>query len=180
MLPGIDGLEVRRRLRAGREEEPLLPVIMLTALGEEGDRVLGLETGADDYVTKPFSPRELVLWVQAVLRRAAAADTEAAPPEPFRSGPFDVDIAGRRIWQDGRELTLTVREFDLLAFFLSHPGRAFTRQELLERVWGWSFDDVSAVTVYVRRVREKICDSPTSPAYLQTVWGVGYRWDALR
>jgi DNA-binding response OmpR family regulator len=180
MLPGIDGLEVCRRLRAGREEEPPLPVIMLTALGEEGDRVLGLETGADDYVTKPFSPRELVLRVQAVLRRAATAGTEAVPPEPFRSGPFDVDIAGRRIWRDGRELTLTVREFDLLAFFLSHPGRAFTRQELLERVWGWSFGDVSAVTVYVRRVREKICDNPTAPAYLQTVWGVGYRWDALQ
>jgi DNA-binding response OmpR family regulator len=177
MLPGIDGLEVCRRLRAGRESEPPLPVIMLTALGEESDRVLGLETGADDYVTKPFSPRELALRVQAVLRRTAAADAGAVPPQPFQSGPFEVDVAARRIRQDGRELALTVREFDLLVFFMSHPGRVFTRGELLEQVWGWSFGDLSTVTVCVRRIRDKIGDSPTSPAYLQTVWGVGYRWE---
>ena len=178
MLPGIGGLEVCRRLRAAREGQQPVPIIMLTALGEEGDRVLGLETGADDYVTKPFSPRELTLRVQAVLRRAAAAaETATAPPQPFRAGRFEVDVAARRIRRDGRELVLTIREFDLLAFFLSHTGRAFTRPELLEQVWGWSYGDLSTITVCVRRLREKIEDDPTSPAHLQTVWGVGYRWE---
>jgi DNA-binding response OmpR family regulator len=149
---------------------------MLTALGGEADRVQGLEAGADDYVTKPFSPRELALRVQAVLRRAAAADATA--PEPFRAGRFEVDVAARRIRRDGCELALTIREFDLLAFFLTHPGRAFTRVQLLEQVWGWSYGDLSTVTVCVRRLREKTEDDPASPAYLQTVWGVGYRWEA--
>jgi DNA-binding response OmpR family regulator len=177
MLPGIDGLEVCRRLRAARDSQRPVPVIMLTALGEEGDRVLGLETGADDYVTKPFSPRELTLRVQAVLRRAAAAETATAPPQPFRAGRFEVDVAARRIRRDGSELTLTVREFDLLAFLLSHPGQAFTRPQLLEQVWGWSYGDLSTITVCVRRLREKIEDDPAAPAHLQTVWGVGYRWE---
>jgi two-component system, OmpR family, response regulator ResD len=175
MLPGIDGLEVCRRLRMAQHSQRPLPVIMLTALGEEADRVRGLETGADDYVTKPFSPRELSLRVQAVLRRAAA---EAGPPEPFRAGRFEVDVAARRIRRDGRDLTLTIREFDLLAFFLSHPGRAYTRAELLEQVWGWSYGELSTVTVCVRRIREKTEDDPASPVNLQTVWGVGYRWEA--
>jgi len=176
MLPGIDGLEVCRRLRAAPGGQPPVPVIMLTALGEESDRVAGLETGADDYVTKPFSPRELALRVQAVLRRAATA--QAPPPEAFHAGRFEVDMAARRIRRDGRELSLTGREFDLLAFFLRHPGRAFSRAELLEQVWGWSYGDLSTVTVCVRRLREKTEDEPASPAHLQTVWGVGYRWDA--
>jgi DNA-binding response OmpR family regulator len=175
MLPGIDGLEVCRRLRAAHGSRQALPVIMLTALGEEADRVQGLEAGADDYVTKPFSPRELALRVQAVLRRAVAAQT--APPGPFRAGRFEVDLAARRIRRDGRELALTIREFDLLAFFLSHPGKAFTRAQLLEQVWGWSYGDLSTVTVCVRRIREKAEDDPAAPAHLQTVWGVGYRWE---
>jgi len=177
MLPGIDGVEVCRQLRATQHGPQPLPVIMLTALGDEADRVHGLEAGADDYVTKPFSPRELTLRVQAVLRRAAAV-ADAAPPEPFRTGRFEVDMAARRIWRDGSELTLTIREFDLLTFFLSHPGRAFTRVELLEHVWGWSYGDLSTVTVCVRRLREKAEDNPAAPAHLQTVWGVGYRWEA--
>jgi len=176
MLPGIDGLEVCRRLRAAPGGQPPVPVIMLTALDEESDRIAGLETGADDYVTKPFSPRELALRVQAVLRRAAAAD--APPPEPFRSGRFEVDVAARQIRRDGQDLALTQREFDLLAFFLRHPGRAFSRAELLEQVWGWSYGDLSTVTVCVRRLREKTEDEPASPVHLQTVWGIGYRWDA--
>ena len=145
MLPGVSGLEVCRRLREGRDARVPLPVIMLTALGEESDRVLGLESGADDYVTKPFSPRELSLRVQAVLRRARAADPAAAPPRPIRSGRLEVDVAARRARCDGRELDMTVREFDLLAFFVSHPSRAFTRAELLEQVWGWSFGDLSTI-----------------------------------
>jgi two-component system, OmpR family, response regulator ResD len=177
MLPGASGLEVCRRLREERDEQAPMPVIMLTALGEESDRVRGLESGADDYVTKPFSPRELTLRVQAVLRRARAGNP-AATPQPVRSGRLEVDVAARRARRDGRELDLTVREFDLLAFFVSHPDRAFTRTELLEQVWGWSFGDLSTVTVYVRRLRDKVEREPASPAQLQTVWGVGYRWEA--
>ena len=180
MLPGISGLEVCRLLREGQAAQVPLPVIMLTALGEESDRVLGLESGADDYVTKPFSPRELTLRVQAVLRRARAAGAAAAAatPPPVRSGRLEVDVAARRARSDGRELDLTVREFDLLAFLVSHPGRAFTRAELLEHVWGWSIGDLSTITVYVRRLRDKVEREPASPAQLQTVWGVGYRWEA--
>jgi two-component system, OmpR family, response regulator ResD len=177
MLPGASGLEVCRRLREERDTQAPLPVIMLTALGEESDRVGGLESGADDYVTKPFSPRELTLRVQAVLRRARTSDP-AAVPQPVRSGALEVDVAARRARRDGQELDLTVREFDLLAFFVLHPGRAFTRAELLEQVWGWSFGDLSTITVYVRRLRDKVEQEPASPAQLKTVWGVGYRWEA--
>jgi DNA-binding response OmpR family regulator len=176
MLPGTSGLEVCRRLRAGQDTRTPLPVIMLTALSDESDRVLGLESGADDYVIKPFSPRELTLRVQAVLRRA-----RADPPlahQAVRSGRLEVDVAARRVRSDGRELELTVREFDLLAFLVCHPGRAFTRAELLEQVWGWSFGDLSTITVYVRRLRDKVEREPASPTQLQTVWGVGYRWEA--
>jgi DNA-binding response OmpR family regulator len=181
MLPGIDGLEVCRRLRKALDEQ-VPPVIMLTALGEENDRVLGLETGADDYVTKPFSPRELALRVQAVLRRAGAplapeAGVTATPP-PLRSAALELDVAARRARQDGHELVLTVREFDLLAFFMSHPGQAFTRAELMKRVWGWSFGDQSTVTVHVRRLRDKIEADPAAPVLLRTVRGIGYCWDA--
>ena len=179
MLPGIDGLEVCRRLRDARGAQTLLPVIMLTALGEENDRVLGLETGADDYVTKPFSPRELALRVQAVLRRGAAPGAGmAATSPPLRSGPIEVDVPARRARRAGLELILTVREFDLLAFFMSHPGQAFTRAELMKRVWGWSFGDQSTVTVHVRRLRDKLEEEPASPLLLRTVRGIGYCWDA--
>ena len=178
MLPGIDGLEVCRRLRTAQDGQRPVPVIMLTALGEETERVRGLETGADDYVTKPFSPRELTLRVQAVLRRAGeAGEVVTAPPAALRAGRYEVDAAARRIRRDGRELALTVREFDLLAFFITHPGRAFTRAELLEQVWGWSFGDLSTITVCVRRLREKVEDDPAAPSHLQTVWGIGYRWE---
>ena len=177
MLPGIGGLEVCRRLRAGQDPHVPLPVIMLTALGEESDRVRGLEAGADDYVTKPFSPRELTLRVLAVLRRGQAA-LQAAIAAPVRSGRLEVDPAARRVRSDGREVDLTVREFDLLAFFVAHPGRAFSRAELLEQVWGWSFGDLSIITVYVRRLRDKVEQDPAAPTQLKTVWGVGYRWEA--
>jgi DNA-binding response OmpR family regulator len=129
-------------------------------------------------VTKPFSPRELILRVQAVLRRSRAGNGTTATPPSVRSGRVEVDVAARRVLLDGRELELTVREFDLLAFFVCHPGRAYTRAELLEHVWGWSVGDLSTITVYVRRLREKIEHDPTAPVQLQTVWGVGYRWEA--
>jgi DNA-binding response OmpR family regulator len=174
MLPGMDGLEVCRRLREGDAD---LPVIMLTALGEEADRVVGLSLGADDYVTKPFSPRELVLRVQSVLRRSARTPSGASAGEVERDGALVVDVARRIARLDGTELALTVREFDLLVFFLRNPGRAFRRSELLEAVWGWSFGDQSTVTVHVRRLREKLEADPANPTRIQTVWGVGYRYE---
>ncbi|MGW0661421.1 response regulator [Streptodolium elevatio] len=172
MLPGMDGLEVCRRLR----RRAPVPVVMLTALGEESDRVLGLEIGADDYVTKPFSPRELVLRVRSVLRRVGAAPSTAT--DLLRHGDIEIDVAAHRATRAGRELSLTAREFDLLCFLLQHPGRVFSREELMHEVWGWSFGDRSTVTVHVRRLREKIEDDPAAPRTLVTVWGVGYRLDA--
>jgi DNA-binding response OmpR family regulator len=174
MLPGIDGLEVCRRLR---RDDPHLPVVMLTALGDEADRVLGLSLGADDYVTKPFSPRELVLRVQSVLRRSAR-EPSAGLAEVLTDGDLVVDVARRVAQLGGRELALTVREFDLLAFLLRNPGRAFRRGDLLEAVWGWTFGDQSTVTVHMRRLREKIEDDPANPKRIVTVWGVGYRYEA--
>jgi DNA-binding response OmpR family regulator len=173
MLPGIDGLEVYRRMRA---RDGALPVVMLTAMGEESDRVLGLELGADDYVTKPFSPRELVLRVQSVLRRSGPAPA-AATPETLTDGDLTVDVARRVARLRGAELALTVREFDLLVYLMRHPGRAFKRTELLEAVWGWTFGDHSTVTVHVRRLREKVEDDPAEPRRIVTVWGVGYRYE---
>jgi DNA-binding response OmpR family regulator len=174
MLPGMDGLDVCRRLR---ERDPDLPVVMLTALGEESDRVLGLSLGADDYITKPFSPRELVLRVQSVLRRASRA-AEPAAAETLRDGDLEVDVARRVARLHGQPLALTVREFDLLTYLMRHPGRAFRRSELLEAVWGWTFGDQSTVTVHMRRLREKIEGDPAAPARIVTVWGVGYRYEA--
>jgi two-component system response regulator ResD len=172
MLPGLDGLEVCRRVRS---DWPDLPVVMLTALAEPEDRIAGLEVGADDYVTKPFSPRELVLRVDSVLRRATAGPPSNEARTVFTAGPLTVDTAARRATKYGQELSLTVRELDLLAFLISHPGQAFKRQELMSQVWGWTFGDQSTVTVHVRRLREKVEDDPTKPSLIQTVWGIGYR-----
>jgi DNA-binding response OmpR family regulator len=169
MLPEVDGLEVCRRVRA---QHPQLPIIMLTALGEADERIAGLELGADDYVTKPFSPRELILRIESVLRRASAA------PEPsgvLSAGSITVDTAARIATRDGAELSLTTREFDLLAYLIAHPGRAFSRAELMQHVWGWTFGDQSTVTVHVRRLREKVEDDPADPSLIKTVWGIGYR-----
>jgi DNA-binding response OmpR family regulator len=169
MLPGLDGIEVCRRLRSAR---PTLPVIMLTALGEEDDRLVGLEAGADDYIVKPFSPRELVLRVQAVLRR-----TGVGPPSLLQGGGLALDPVAHRAWREGRELQLTVREFELLRWFLVHPRAVHDRETLLREVWGWEVGDLSTVTVHVRRLREKIESDPARPRLLVTVFGVGYRWD---
>ncbi|WP_242882735.1 response regulator transcription factor [Actinomadura litoris] len=173
MLPGMDGLEVCRRLR----ETSAVPIVMLTALGTETDRLVGLETGADDYVTKPFSPRELALRVRSVLRRARGAVTATGSGGPLRDGDLVVDVAAHEATLRGERLALTAREFDLLAFLLRNPRQAFTREELLERVWDWTFGDSSTVTVHVRRLREKIEDDPTAPHRIVTVWGVGYRYE---
>ncbi|MEU8021833.1 MULTISPECIES: response regulator transcription factor [Micromonospora] len=176
MMPGIDGLEVCRRIR---RQLPDLPVIMLTALGEEADRVLGLEVGADDYVTKPFSPRELVLRIRSVLRRASGHTTGPADLTRLVDAELTVDTARRVAERDGAPLALTVREFDLLAFLMRHPGRAWSRADLLDKVWGWQFGDQSTVTVHVRRLREKIEYEPAEPRRIRTIWGVGYRYDPL-
>jgi DNA-binding response OmpR family regulator len=170
MLPGLDGVEVCRRLRKSME----VPVIMLTALGTEDDRILGLEAGADDYMTKPFSPRELVLRVKSILRRSIQA---FSPEPPVEIGGFDLNPAARTVTHNGKPLTLTAREFDLLAFFLRRPNQAFSREDLIRAVWGWDFGDLSTVTVHVRRLREKIERDPARPTLLKTVWGVGYRLD---
>jgi len=172
MLPGMDGLEVCRRLRASAA----IPVIMLTARGDEDDRILGLEVGADDYVTKPFSPRELVLRVESVLRRGHARQGRSPGPE-LRSGGLTLDPGARSATKDGRPLSLTLREFELLTHLMTHPGIAIAREQLMHDVWGWEFGDLSTVTVHVRRLRGKIEDDPARPRLIQTVWGVGYRFD---
>jgi DNA-binding response OmpR family regulator len=174
MLPGIDGLEVCRRLR----QRHSVPVVMLTALGEEEDRVVGLQLGADDYVTKPFSPRELALRVGSVLRRAKGTPAQPSMGE-LADGRLRLDTVARSATLDGAPLALTTREFDLLVFFMVNPGQAFSRPQLLERVWGWDFGDQSTVTVHVRRLREKIEEDPANPKRIVTVWGVGYRFDAI-
>ena len=173
MLPTVDGLQVCRELRTRPEG---IPIIMLTALGDEADRVLGLELGADDYLTKPFSPRELVLRVRSVLRRARG---EPVPDRPDRlvDGDLEVRTGPRVAVLGGTELALTLREFDLLAHLMRHPSRALTRAELLAQVWGWNFGDQSTVTVHVRRLREKIETDPAEPRRIVTVWGVGYRYE---
>jgi DNA-binding response OmpR family regulator len=174
MLPGIDGLEVCRRLRARRSS---LPVVMLTARGEAEDRVLGLEVGADDYLAKPFSARELVLRVQSVLRRTHGNDHGTVLPPLLSDSDLHLDTRARTARQGSDELTLTTREFDLLAHLMAHPRVAISREQLMEQVWGWEYGDRSTVTVHVRRLREKIEPSPSNPVRLMTVWGVGYRWD---
>jgi len=171
MLPGIDGLSLCRWIRANSE----LPVILLTARGEEADRIVGLELGADDYVTKPFSPRELATRVRTVLRRTTAA---AARADQLEIGELALNAATREVHRNGELLKLTVKEFDLLWFLVSNPRRVFSRSHLMDRVWGHSTAlDTGTVTVHVRRLREKLETDPAQPAHLQTVWGVGYRFD---
>ena len=169
MLPGTDGLELCRWIRARSE----LPVIMLTARGEEADRIVGLELGADDYVTKPFSPRELAARVRSVLRRAAPAGEIT---ERLTFGDIELEHTTREARKGGVEVRLTAKEFDLLWFLASHPRRVFSRDQLMARVWGYTAAlDTGTVTVHVRRLREKIEDKPSEPTYLETVWGIGYR-----
>jgi len=170
MLPGTDGLELCRRIRARSS----LPVIMLTARGEETDRIVGLELGADDYVTKPFSPRELVARVRTVLRRAAQP---VELHEVLQHGDLVLDSASRDVRKRGRVVKLTAREFDLLWFLAAHPRRVFSREHLMASVWGYqSAFDTGTVTVHIRRLRAKIEDDAARPRHIETVWGVGYRF----
>ncbi|HEX3054876.1 MAG TPA: response regulator transcription factor [Gaiellaceae bacterium] len=170
MLPGTDGLALCKWIRARGD----LPVIMLTARGDEADRIVGLELGADDYVTKPFSPRELAVRVQTVLRRATPAATTA---ERLAFDGLSIDPATREVELDGAALRLTAKEFDLLFFLASNPRRVFSRDQLMGRVWGYEAAvDTGTVTVHVRRLRSKIERDPSAPQRLETVWGVGYRF----
>jgi two-component system response regulator ResD len=172
MLPGIDGLEVMRRLRE-QHAEPTA-VILLTAKGEESDRVIGLRLGADDYVVKPFSPAELVARVDAVLRRIDSTPVREAPIE---LSDMTIDPGARRVFVRGEEVQLTQREFDVLLFLARHPGQVFSRNQLMDAVWQYSFyTDTSTVTVHIRRLRAKIEADPEQPQHIQTVWGVGYRF----
>lgn len=174
MLPGIDGLEVMRRLHEHAEHRPA--VILLTAKGEESDRIVGLRRGADDYVVKPFSPGELLARVQAVLRRSSATP-EDRDGAPLSFDGLAIDPAARSVSLHGREIGLTQREFDLLLFLARHPGRVFSRDQLIDLVWQLPFcNDSSTVTVHVRRLRAKIEPDPGQPRFIQTVWGVGYRF----
>jgi DNA-binding response OmpR family regulator len=170
MMPGMDGLETMRRLRqSGR-----VLVILLTAKGEPADRITGLRQGADDYVVKPFSPGELIARVDAVLRRA---DHSPEQSEPIVFDGLSLHPAGRRVELDGEEVSLTVLEYDLLLHLARHPGQVFSRDQLMDAVWQYSFyTDTSTVTVHMRRLRAKIEEDPSNPRRLQTVWGVGYRF----
>lgn len=179
MLPGIDGFAITRSLRQSEEFAPLsiegdIPIVMLTARTDEADRIAGFELGADDYVVKPFSPRELVARVKAVLRRSNANTTNSEVPIEFSN--LTLDPRSRSVAVNENDVTLTAKEFDLLWFFARHPRQVFTRTQLLDHVWGYEFyGDESTVTVHVRRLREKIEPNPAQPSYIQTVWGVGYK-----
>lgn len=171
MIPGVDGLTVARRLR----ETSAVPIIMLTALGEPEHRIEGLEAGADDYLAKPFSPRELVLRAENLMRRAHPAGASAGD---LVLGRLRIDAERRAATLDGTDLALTAREFDLLSYLARRPGRTVSREQLLAEVWGWTVGDVSTITVHVRRLREKIENDAAAPDIIATVWGVGYRLNA--
>jgi DNA-binding response OmpR family regulator len=177
MLPRLDGFEVFRRMRA---RDSTAPVIMLTARGRQTERIVGLESGADDYVAKPFSPREIVARVHAVMRRTRAAEEEApvARPDPLGFGALAIDPGAREVAVDGATVSLTPKEFDLLLFLASNPRIAFTRTDLLDQLWDVAYSgDPSTVTVHMRRLREKIEPDPSQPRWLVTVWGAGYRFE---
>lgn len=177
MLPGLDGIELCRRIR--QEGGAFTPILMLTARTSELDRVLGLEIGADDYLTKPFSIRELLARVKAIFRRVEAMSAGDVLDEPamIATGGMEIDTVRRRVTVGGVETVLTAREFDLLRFFASHPGRVFTRAELLDHVWGYGHDGYEhTVNSHINRLRSKIEADPSHPSYVVTVWGVGYRF----
>jgi len=185
MLPGVDGITLTRQLRdpagyASLSVDGNIPIIMLTAKTEEMHRILGFEVGADDYVTKPFSPQEIVARVKAVLRRANSGIASTSAEKPISFDNLRIDPRTRSVSAGDREnLTLTAKEFDLLWFLARHPRQVFTRTQLLDQVWGMEFyGDDSTVTVHVRRLREKIEPDPANPTYVQTVWGVGYKFEA--
>ena len=175
MMPGLDGLEACRQIR----EFSAVPVIMLTARGEDMDKLMGFEFGADDYITKPFNILELKARIRAILRRAAARDGGTGKEERLAFGRLELDTAQRAIYVDGRHTTLTAREFDLLELLMRNPGRVYSRENLLNLVWGFDFPgDIRTVDVHVRRLREKVEPKPAEPEYILTKWSVGYYFRA--
>jgi DNA-binding response OmpR family regulator len=177
MLPGIDGLTITRQLRQARKTRQDVPIIMLTAKGETSDRIRGLDLGADDYIAKPFSPREVVSRIHAVLRRAAPAPAQMGELLEFPG--LAIDTGAHTVTVAGRKVGLSSKEFDLLVFFAGNPGRVFSRTRLLDHVWGHEYyGDPSTVTVHIRRLREKIEADPSAPVFIETVWGVGYRFNS--
>lgn len=175
MLPGIDGLTLTRQLRLNPKYKAI-PIVMLTAKGETNDRIRGLDLGADDYIPKPFAPREVVSRVNAVLRRTGSPNIE--PGERLELGELVIDAGGRSVIVSGKNIVLSAKEFDLLYHFAGHPRQVFTREQLLEQVWGYEFfGDASTVTVHIRRLREKIEADPSDPKLIVTVWGVGYKFE---
>lgn len=173
MLPGMDGFEVCQILR---EEYPLLGIIMLTARNLDMDRIMGLEFGADDYVVKPFNPMELVLRVEALIRRMGR-DSNAEEKKVIKSGPFILDTYSQKFYKDEREIDMTPKEQSIIELFMTNPYKAFSRDELLDTVWGYDYvGDTKIIDVNIRRLRRKIEDYPSNPKFIETVWGVGYRW----
>ncbi|MEP6650812.1 MAG: response regulator transcription factor [Lapillicoccus sp.] len=175
MLPGMPGLDVLRRRRA---DDDTAAVLILSALGDEYDHLLGLDLCADDYVVKPFSPREVVARVQALLRRAERLGAQPLVPGRLSAGRLSVDLGARRVCVDDTEIGLTARELDLLGYLMTHPSETFTKEQLMRRVWGWDFGDTSTVTVHVRRLRERLEVDPSDPLMVVTVRGAGYRFNA--
>ncbi len=176
MLPGLDGLEICKRLRS---KSSYVPILMLTSKSSEMDRVIGLEIGADDYVTKPFSIMELMARVKAIIRRVDKMknhETEEVP-DNILAGDMEIDIEKRSVTLDGKPIDVTMKEFDLLLHFAQHPGRVYTRSQLLDLVWGYSHEGYEhTVNSHINRLRSKIEENPAQPRYILTVWGVGYKF----
>lgn len=173
MMPGLDGFQVCEKLR---ESFPSMGIIMLTAKGQDMDKIMGLEFGADDYIVKPFNPLEVVLRVKAILRRVEKTDSKEDESE-LKRGPFTMNLYSQAVYKDGIEIDLTPKEFMILKMFIENPSKAFSRDELLNLVWGYNyFGDPKIIDVNIRRLRAKIEDDPSAPKYIETIWGMGYRW----
>ena len=174
MLPGIDGFQVCSRLR---KEFPNAGIIMLTAKGQDMDKIMGLEFGADDYIIKPFNPLEVVLRVKAILRRIGISEDESSNKNKLMGGPFIIDLYSQKLLKDNKEIDVTPKEYMLMKLFIENPNKAFTRDELLNLIWGYNFfGDPKIIDVNIRRLRSEIEDDSSNPQYIETVWGIGYRW----
>ncbi|MBS5927829.1 MAG: response regulator transcription factor [Clostridium sp.] len=174
MLPGIDGFQVCSRLR---KEFPNVGIIMLTAKGQDMDKIMGLEFGADDYIIKPFNPLEVVLRVKAILRRIGISEDESSNKNKLIGGPFIIDLYSQKLLKNNKEIDVTPKEYMLMKLFIENPNKAFTRDELLNLIWGYNFfGDPKIIDVNIRRLRSKIEDDSSNPQYIETVWGIGYRW----
>ena len=174
MLPGIDGFQVCSRLR---KEFPNVGIIMLTAKGQDMDKIMGLEFGADDYIIKPFNPLEVVLRVKAILRRIGISEDESSNKNKLIGGPFIIDLYSQKLLKNNKEIDVTPKEYMLIKLFIENPNKAFTRDELLNLIWGYNFfGDPKIIDVNIRRLRSKIEDDSSNPQYIETVWGIGYRW----